>query len=272
MPTDAEYLCPLCKTSLHLQDRTFKCSNNHSFDMAKEGYVNLLPVQFKHSKDPGDNKQMINARRAFLEKDYYLPLRDKLISSYQQYTQDNSGNVVDIGCGEGYYTSAHKSDDNRVYGMDIAKNAIRIAAKKYKDCHFSVGSVALLPFDDESIDWAYSIYAPIKVTEFHRVIKKDGYLLVVSPGKRHLWQLKSLIYHTPQEHDETMPQMPGFELVEENRLAYEMDLESVEDRFNLLSMTPFAFKNSEALTQALENNPTFICETDFIIRLFKRTE
>ncbi|TKB44352.1 23S rRNA (guanine(745)-N(1))-methyltransferase [Thalassotalea mangrovi] len=270
MRPDPEYLCPLCRTPLHLQGKTYKCSNNHSFDEAKEGYVNLLPVQFKHSKDPGDNKQMVTARRGFLEQGYYLPLRDKLVAIYRQYCPDSNTNVLDIGCGEGYYTCAHKDNYNQVYGIDIAKNAIRIAAKKYQSCHFSVGSVAQLPFADNTVDWGYSIYAPIKVAEFQRVIKQDGYLLTVSPGKRHLWQLKSLIYRTPQEHDETLPEMPGFELVEQHRLAYEMDLLTTADKFNLLSMTPFAFKTSDALRQALENEERFECETDFVIRLFKR--
>ncbi|WP_394175380.1 23S rRNA (guanine(745)-N(1))-methyltransferase [Thalassotalea litorea] len=264
------YRCPLCQNPLHLHATTFRCENNHSFDMAKEGYVNLLPVQFKHSKDPGDNKQMVNARRAFLEQDFYLPLRNKLVTIYKEAVQSTEPNVLDIGCGEGYYTSAHKTPGNQVYGIDIAKNAIRIAAKKYQDCQFSVASIAQLPFADASIDWAYSVYAPIKVEEFHRIIKTGGDLVVVSPGEKHLWQLKSLIYRTPQPHDESPPQMPGFELIEQTRLAYEMNMANIEDRFNLLAMTPFAFKSSDALTKALTDAQQFTCETDFIIRRYKR--
>ncbi|TLU61304.1 23S rRNA (guanine(745)-N(1))-methyltransferase [Thalassotalea litorea] len=265
-----QYLCPLCNHPLHLDNKTFKCENNHSFDVAKEGYVNLLPVQFKHSKDPGDNKQMVNARRAFLENEFYAPLRNKLLELYQNFNEFDANTVLDIGCGEGYYTSSHKMENNHVYGIDIAKNAIRIAAKKYRDCHYSVASIAQLPFANESIDWAYSVYAPIKVEEFHRIIKAGGYLLVVSPGARHLWQLKSLIYRTPQPHDETCPDMSGFELIEETRLAYEMSMPTIDDRFNLLTMTPFAFKSSDDLTRALTQAEQFVCETDFMIRLFKR--
>ncbi|MCI2284110.1 hypothetical protein L3081_12860 [Colwellia sp. MSW7] len=75
------YLCPLCQQALILNDNTYRCINNHSFDRAKQGYVNLLPVQFKHSKAPGDNKDMVNARRAFLDKGFYQPLVDKMFGA-----------------------------------------------------------------------------------------------------------------------------------------------------------------------------------------------
>ena len=102
------YRCPLCQQVLSFSDKNFRCSNNHNFDQAKEGYVNLLPVQHKHSKDPGDNKAMVNARRAFLDKGFYQPLIEQLLALYQQYADSNSA-ILDAGCGEGYYTHQHKT-------------------------------------------------------------------------------------------------------------------------------------------------------------------
>jgi len=148
------YLCPLCQQALSLVDKVFRCENNHSFDQAKEGYVNLLPVQYKHSKDPGDNKAMVNARRAFLTKGFYQPLVDRITAIQYQYGEQKD-NVFDAGCGEGFYTHQHKTADNAVYGIDIAKNAVRIAAKKYKDCFFSVGTLSQLPFSAEFFNWVF---------------------------------------------------------------------------------------------------------------------
>ena len=76
----AQYRCPLCQQALLLNEKSYRCENNHSFDQAKQGYVNLLPVQFKHSKEPGDNKAMVQARRAFLDKGYYQPLLDNMLA------------------------------------------------------------------------------------------------------------------------------------------------------------------------------------------------
>ena len=81
----AQYRCPLCQQALLLDEKSYRCANNHSFDQAKQGYVNLLPVQFKHSKEPGDNKAMVQARRAFLDKGYYQPLLDSMLALYQKY-------------------------------------------------------------------------------------------------------------------------------------------------------------------------------------------
>ncbi len=262
------YCCPICDNELRLESRSFRCGNNHSFDQAKEGYVNLLPVQHKHSKDPGDNKDMVNARRTFLESGFYQPLRDHLVELYQKL--GNHGPVLDAGCGEGYYTNAHKTADNQVFGVDIAKNAVRIAAKKYKDCHFSVGSIAKLPFSEQKFSWLYSIYAPIKAEEFSRILSDHGYLVTVTPGEDHLWQLKSLIYQTPKKHNIDKQELSGFTLVKEERLNYEMTFEKTEQSLSLLAMTPFAFKTSDALFTALEQTQPFHCVADFMIRVYQK--
>ncbi|MDG2392657.1 MAG: 23S rRNA (guanine(745)-N(1))-methyltransferase, partial [Thalassotalea sp.] len=269
-PQPNDYHCPLCDLALVLNNKTFRCANNHSFDQAKEGYVNLLPVQHKHSKDPGDNKDMVNARRRFLEADYYLPLRQRLVDLYTELS--NKPMVVDAGCGEGYYTHAHKTAANTVYGIDIAKNAVRIAAKKYKDCHFSVGSIAKLPFNDGVVDWLFSIYAPIKTQEFARLLNANGYLVTVTPAANHLWQLKELIYETPKPHNVEKQQLDSFELISEENLAYEMCFATHEQALDLLAMTPFAFKTSDSLFAQIKQQPQFKCQADFLIRIYKKLD
>jgi 23S rRNA (guanine745-N1)-methyltransferase len=274
--TALHYTCPLCNLSLIAQEKLYRCDNNHSFDLAKENYLNLLPVQFKHSKNPGDNKAMVDARRAFLEKGYYQPLVDKIVSLYQQTILDNSSDstlpttILDAGCGEGYYTHQHSSASNTVYGVDIAKEAIKKAGKKYKNCHFSVATLSKLPFSEQQFAWIYSVYAPILETEFTRVLATGGYLLTVTPAKQHLIQLKQCIYNDAKEHDEEKLPIEHLKLVHQESVSYTMSLTSGADTLNLLSMTPFAFKASEEVKVKLAHTNDFTCQADFLIRLYQK--
>jgi len=267
----ARYRCPLCQQALLLDEKTYRCENNHSFDQAKQGYVNLLPVQFKHSKEPGDNKAMVQARRAFLDKGYYQPLVDSMLALYQKYGEKKSA-VFDAGCGEGFYTHQHKNDHNTVYGVDIAKETIKIAAKRYQDCFFSVATLSDLPFSDENFGWIHSVYAPILENEFTRILKIKGYLLTVTPADNHLFELKSLIYHQANKHNTAKQVIENLTLVEEQRLNYAMNFTDSSDVLNLLAMTPFAFKASEELINELKQQKEFSCQADFVLRLYQKTE
>lgn len=265
------YRCPLCQLPLSVSQRTLRCDNNHSFDQAKEGYFNLLPVQFKQSKSPGDNKAMVNARRAFLDKGYYQPLVDAMLALYQQYGREN-GSMFDAGCGEGFYTHQHKTQDNSVYGIDISKEAIKKAAKRYKECHFSVGTLSMLPFNDNSIDWMTCVYAPILEEEYTRVLAEDGYLLTVTPAKDHLLSLKQKIYIDAQQHDDEKQAISNLTLVHQQQLGYDMTITSGEDAIHLLAMTPFAFKASEEVKAQLAEISAFSCQADFMIRLYQNNQ
>jgi len=265
----AQYLCPICQQALSLTGASYTCASHHSFDQAKEGYVNLLPVQYKHSKDPGDNKAMVNARRAFLNKGFYQPLIEKMVSLYQEFGDPNQA-VFDAGCGEGYYTHQHKLATNTVYGIDIAKNAVRIAAKRYKECFFSVGTLSQLPFSDDFFSWVISIYAPILEAEFSRVLKTGGYLVTVTPAENHLYELKELIYRDAKKHDTSKTPVKSLTLCNEQRINYTMNFDNSDDLINLLAMTPFAFKTSDNLLAQLKAMDTFNCQADFLIRLYKK--
>lgn len=268
--TNAQYRCPICQSKLTLKEHTYRCAQAHSFDQAKEGYVNLLPVQFKHSKQPGDNKAMVNARRAFLLQGYYQPLADKLVSILDDLAL-KQGTVLDAGCGEGFYTGQLKQSCQTVYGIDIAKEAVKKAAKKYRDCHFSVATLSQLPFDNQDIDAIVSIYAPILPTEFYRVLSDNGYLITVTPGKNHLLSLKQKIYQHAFQHDEDKISVDIMTLVKQEQLTYSMTLKSGDDVLNLLSMTPFAFKATEEVKQQLKQESNFDCQADFLIRIYKKT-
>ncbi len=269
MTIAANYLCPLCQHTLKLTDKSYRCDNNHSFDQAKQGYVNLLPVQFKHSKAPGDNKSMVMARRAFLDKGFYQPLVDKMLKLYQQYGQLDAP-LLDAGCGEGFYSDQHKMPNNQVYGVDIAKETIKIAAKRYQNCHFSVGTLSKLSFSDNYFGWLTSVYAPILEDEFTRVLSQNGYLLTVTPAQQHLYELKQLIYTHANEHDINKAPIKALKLVAEETLTYPMHFDNSDDVLNLLAMTPLAFKASSELIEQLKNTEQFTCQADFILRLYQK--
>lgn len=71
-------ICPLCSAALGEVDNGVACPAGHRFDRARQGYLNLLPVQHKKSLDPGDNAAMVEARRQFLGAGHYAPLARRL--------------------------------------------------------------------------------------------------------------------------------------------------------------------------------------------------
>ncbi|WP_459682604.1 23S rRNA (guanine(745)-N(1))-methyltransferase [Vibrio comitans] len=266
------YACPLCSQPLALESRTFKCPNNHMFDKAKEGYVNLMPAHHKHSKNPGDSKEMMQARRAFLESGHYQKLQKQLATTIKEYIEGMSRpTVLDIGCGEGYYTSEIANtltSDAEVYGLDISKVAIRYASKRYSNCQFSVASSYKLPFADNSLDVIMKVYAPSKQEELLRCLKPSGLLITVTPGARHLFQLRERIYQEVRLHEEQADEFAGLELVEQAKLNYEMELKDGL-AFDLLQMTPFAWKASKDLQVEFKESNSFQCEADFNIQIYK---
>ncbi|EGR0046368.1 TPA: 23S rRNA (guanine(745)-N(1))-methyltransferase [Vibrio vulnificus] len=270
------YQCPLCHLALEQAERTFKCSNNHQFDLAKEGYVNLMPAHHKRSKDPGDNKEMMQARRRFLEGNHYDPMRQKVAQLCRQYLQGTPHRLLDIGCGEGYYTDevaktlVLQHPEAKTFGLDISKIAVRFAAKRYPNVKFCVASSHRLPFADEALDGILRIYAPCKAEELARCIADNGVVITVTPAGRHLLQLKEKIYAELKLHSEEPEQMDGFTLEHQEKLNYVMDLAG-QDAFDLLQMTPFAWKASDALRDELKSATLFQCEADFMLRVYRKT-
>ncbi|MDD1781419.1 23S rRNA (guanine(745)-N(1))-methyltransferase [Enterovibrio sp. ZSDZ35] len=266
------YLCPLCQEPLSLSARTYKCASNHQFDLAKEGYVNLLPVQHKRSKDPGDNKEMMQARRQFLDGSHYQPMRDAVSDLLKNLLAEKTdGQLLDIGCGEGYYTSyfADEMPQAKVFGLDISKVMIRYAAKRYTNVDFLVASSQRLPFADNQLDGVVRIYAPCNGDELARTVKDSGVVVTVTPGPRHLYQLKAGIYDEVRLHDVPVEALPGFELETEQTVAYPMTLNSA-DATTLLQMTPFAWRAPESLWQTLKDAEQFECEADFTLRVYRK--
>lgn len=273
------YQCPLCSLPLIARYGGFECENNHQFDSAKEGYVNLMPVQHKRSKQPGDNVEMMQARRRFLATGHYHPLRAAVAKLCITYTEGTTGQLLDIGCGEGYYTAyigeqlLAKQPQSICYGLDISKVAIRYAAKRYTSdaMQFCVASSQRLPFADGSLDAIVRIYAPCHAQELARALADQGIVITVTPAARHLYQLKERVYQQVHLHDETPEQIAGFTLIEESKLSYDMALTG-QQADDLLQMTPFAWKANAMVRSQLAGAAQFMCSADFMIRVYRKCE
>jgi 23S rRNA (guanine745-N1)-methyltransferase len=266
------YLCPICAASLPLSPtaKSYACENNHHFDLAKEGYLNLLPVQFKHSAEPGDNKQMMQARREFLEAGFYEPMANAVA---MMIDASQPTHLLDLGCGEGYYNrkiEAYCSNTMMLHGVDIAKFAVAAAAKKQLNTRFIVASVNRLPYAAEYFDFVLRVFAPSNDDELGRVLKSSGLLLTVTPGPRHLWQLKEFIYAEVQEHALESMVPEGFERIDTQRISYKIT-PPPQQRIALLQMTPFAWRANESIRQAIKNVANLEIETDFILTLTVKT-
>ncbi len=265
------YQCPLCQSPLSfiLEHKQLGCANNHRFDQAKQGYFNLLPVQRKKSKEPGDSKEMIAARESFLTANHYQPLAENLKVLIAELVLKHS-KLLDIGCGEGYYSRQVNPNDHFIsYGFDISKPAVIKAAKKHQTGSYSVASSEEMPFQSETIDAAFKVYAPVNELELHRIMKSGGYFINVTPAPRHLWQLREFIYEEVREHATQDTLFTGLEKMSSQQLSYQIT-PSPEDRLRLLDMTPFAWKANGDARRKISERHDLAIELDFLITVFKK--
>ena len=236
-----ELLCPICADVLVRQEKRYVCPKNHSFDIARQGHVNLLPVQNKRSLNPGDTAEQVVSRRAFLDGGFYAPIRDALC----QLAKDHNctGPILDVGCGEGYYSAElAKVLDEELLGLDISKEAVRYAAGRYKHAAWICASAARLPVKDESMGLLTSLFALTIPEEFYRVLRSEGTYIQVLAAEDHLLGLKNIIY--PELHHKekfTTPELPGFRLLESRKLQFTFTVEGQQVQ-NLLSMTPHVYR------------------------------
>src|SRR5690606_24198251 len=186
-------ICPICRGDLHKVDNCVACPPNHPFDRARQGYLNLLPVQHKNSRDPGDNQAMVEARRRFLDGGHYAPLAERLA---QLAAERSPSRWLDIGCGEGYYTAqlAQALPDAEGYALDISREAVKRACKRAPQLEWLVASMARVPLADASCDLLASVFSPLDWTEARRLLAPGGGLLRMGPTREHLWELRGLLY------------------------------------------------------------------------------
>lgn len=269
------YICPVCREKLDISGKSYICSNRHSFDMAKSGYVNLLLAK-NGTAIHGDNKLMLKARRDFLEKGYYAPLCETVCRIILNY-EKNGSTILDAGCGEGYYTTAVKAIFDKsdiavdMYGIDISKDAVDMAAKRKSDVNFAVSSVFHIPVFTESCDILLTMFAPYCGEEYRRVLKNGGIMIMAIPSENHLWELKSQIYDKPYKNEVKPYELDGFEFLDSKKVNFTMKIPENSDIISLFSMTPYYYKTGKKEQQRLNGLKFLETQADFEILTYKKT-
>ena len=255
-----DLLCPVCKEILIKDINRYHCVNGHSFDIAKEGYLNL---NLKSSVKTGDEKEMVRARKAFLEKGCYLFLRDRLNEIIDELHPES---LIDLGCGEGYYTKSFNVKDK--IGIDLSKEALRLASRNDKSTQYVLKTIFDVPLADKGTDLIITIFAPVS-KEISRLLKNDGYFILVRPDERHLYELKEAVYESPYLNEIEEVPVEGMKLIREFKINSKSRL-SNEELTDLFKMTPYYHKTSAEDFAKLSKTDELEVSFSFIISLYKK--
>lgn len=258
--------CPVCGELLKQYQAFYRCQKNHSFDIAKEGYTNLLLNQ--SSKIHGDAKDMLQARKYIQEQGYYQSVAKTIVSMMNDLSKEQ---IVDIGCGIGYYSAfVQEAFHTNVIGIDISKDALKMAAKKNASVGYYVASNKSLPLMDQSADLIMNIFSPVYITEVKRVLNTHGYIIVVSANKDHLIELKEIIYEDIHDKDELRNDIEddAFKLVNETSVKESMifDKKSLD---NLFLMTPHYWTSSIKGKEKLAEIDELLLSIDVSVKLYQ---
>ena len=252
-----------------------KCENGHSYDIARQGYVNLLMSNASSSKRHGDDRAMVRARQQFLDRGYYDILSCVIEELAVKYAP-RSVSMLDAGCGECWYTvrvkkaleSAGISVD--ATGIDISKYALMAAHSRGGGIKTAVASVSSLPVGDDSCDIILNIFAPCSEKEFARALKKDGVLIRAVPLEKHLLGLKRAVYDAPYENPPVLPELNGFCILETRDIKANVTVSPHEDIEALFMMTPYYYKTSAADQAKLQAINLLETELEFEVIAYKK--
>ena len=253
-------ICPKCNYPLIRYGKTCRCVNGHCYDFAKEGYINLLR---KESISHGDDASMVKARTSFLQTGPYAFLRKKLCELIEQ---EHADVLVDLGCGEGYYTGSYFAKEK--YGFDLSKYALKYASKHDPTTQYCISSIFHVPLPDTCSDIITTCFAPIAKEEINRLLKKNGCFIVVTPDKNHLIELKELLY---KEIYENKIKDIDIALKKESEIHISNTFEvNDEQLIQLFQMTPYAYKSSLESVNQLKKIDRMVITASFVIRIFRK--
>ncbi len=275
---DAPWCCPLCGEPL-TGESTLKCPAGHSFDRAKEGYWHLLPVQKMRTRTPGDGKEMVAARRAFLNAGYYGIFGQAAGELCLEYGQpaapDRALHLLDAGCGEGWYDRCIAGQFDaagkplELAGFDIAKPAVRLAAKALPGAKYAVASSFHQPVQTGWADLLFNCFSPFAQEEFRRVLRPGGRMIYVVPGEEHLYQMKAVLYEKPYKNPVQQIEYPGFRPIGEREVSGEITVPA-DQLEALFGMTPYYWKTPRDGAARLAALPQLTTAISFRFLVFEK--
>lgn len=258
------FRCPACRVQMKMiNSQSLVCNNRHCFDLAKQGYVNLLSRANKTKYD----KQMFEYRRVISRSGFFDPL-NKVISQkiINQLLVNESARILDAGCGEGSHLINIQEEISRnisfpllAVGIDISKEGINTAAAEYFNAIWCVADIANCPFSNHQFNYILNILSPANYSEFHRLITDDGMVIKVIPERDYLKELRDIFYEgsEKQVYSNVITIKHFYESFEETdvenvRYQVKLDKTLIEP---LLGMTPLTWGiTTEQLQQIKEMN------------------
>jgi 23S rRNA (guanine745-N1)-methyltransferase len=295
--------CPVCAEPLAGEGRALRCPRRHSYDIAREGHVDLLPAGHGRTALTGDTADMLRARRRFLERGYFAPLTQVLRACRDALRQEPGAAgaaehprglvVLEVGCGDGHFigglvapppgpggarraAAADPHVEREVpdcfFGLDISRDALRLAARRHPAVFFFRNDVHhRICLRDGCVDLLLDIFAPRNPQEFRRVLRPSGMLVVVIPREAHLGELRAalpLIGMQPEKLERTIARLAGaFELEAKEALEWRVVLDG-EDVVDLVRMTPSArHLGEEAYARAAALGPLEVTFALDLLRL-----
>ncbi|MBO6054548.1 MAG: methyltransferase domain-containing protein [Oscillospiraceae bacterium] len=267
---DSLFSCPVCGQPLSNEQILLRCPAGHSFDFSKYHYVNLFLSNQSSDKRHGDDRTMVLARKAFLDAGYYEPLQ-KAVCGTLASVLPGKGKLLDVGCGEGYYTAAmaRTLPSLEVAGVDLSRDALRQAAKREPRLQLAVASAARLPAADGSFDALTCLFAPLEPAEYARVLRPGGFFLRAVVLEDHLMGLKEAVYDRPVPNPAPEDAIPGFSLLSGQDLRYSLSLTDPEAIRSLFRMTPYYYKTGRADQEKLDHLKTLETRIAFRILLYE---
>jgi 23S rRNA (guanine745-N1)-methyltransferase len=251
-------VCPACETALEWSSKVCRCANGHFFDLAKEGYANLLLSHQRRSSHPGDDAAMIQARRRFFDSGAFNPVTERIKKSA---IGNHQSAILDCGCGEGHFIgSLSEPCVGQCFGVDISKEAVRCAAKRYKKAKWIVANaMRKLPFATHALDIILSVLAPRNPEEFARILKPDGALI----------ELRSRLAANAGDFEEkadeaTAKCAPHFKETRREPLSYQQTLNAAQ-LADLIQMTPIFWCSSPEAKAAVQQLDQLTVTISFIL-------
>ncbi|MHB1931164.1 MAG: putative RNA methyltransferase, partial [Acidimicrobiales bacterium] len=262
--------CPVCREQLSLVAATWSCPAGHRFDVAREGYVNLLVAGQRRSRRPGDSPEMVRARQRLLATGLYDPLSEAVSAAV---AESGAGVVLDVGCGEGRHARALRAP--AVLGIDVAKKAVAAASRAHPAGRYAVATAGDVPLREAAVDAALLVFGPAVAEELARVVRPGGVVVAAHPGPRHLEQLRTLVYPDAHHHAVKSPLRHGaswFEEIGSQAVTFPVALPDRQAVADLFTMTPYRWHAPPDMEERLDaaTRRPFATVADVRVTVYRR--